>query len=226
MTDSLNPFDSLDLTAAPLNLPASPITEIDIEARAASFRAEAIHRSRTAYFEANCPPQYRAFDVEHPGIQRNRQQINRVMEWQFSAKGLLAAGPTNQGKTRAMFALCRRLLCEQCVDVGIWHAQDFFAALQGEVRFGRDEADGFIKRVAARRVLFIDDYGQHALQSNREEWAHGWFFRLLDLRVSAGLPILMTTNLRAEQLASDANDIKGDPLVRRLLDLAEPVKFN
>lgn len=219
MTDSLNPFDSLDFAAAPM-------TDIDIEARAASFRADAIQRSRTAYFEANCPPQYRAFDLGHPFIQRNRAQLERIIGWQIGAKGLLAAGPTNQGKTRAMFALCRRLLCEQCVDVGIWHAQDFFAALQGEVRFGRDEADGFIKRVAARRVLFIDDYGQQALQSNREEWARGWFFRLLDLRVSAGLPILMTTNLRAEQLASDASDIKGDPLVRRLLDLAEPVKFN
>lgn len=124
-----------------------------------------------------------------------------------------------------MFALCRRLLCEEGRDVGIWHAQDFFSALQGEIRYGRDEADGFIKRIAARRVLFIDDYGQQAVQSNREEWARGWFFRLLDLRVSAGLPLLMTTNLSAGQLASDSTDIKGDPLLRRLLDLAEPVKF-
>jgi DNA replication protein DnaC len=215
--DIISPFDGIAFDAT---------AEVDMDVRAAEFLDGAIRKSRTDYFTANCPPQYRHFDIEHAGIQRNRPQLERVLDWRFGPRGLLAAGPTNQGKTRAMFALCKRLLCEEAIDVGIWHAQDFFSALQGEVRFGRDDAEGFIKRVAARRVLFIDDYGQQAVQANREEWARGWFFRLLDLRVSAGLPLLVTTNLRAEQLAADPSDLKGDPLVRRLLDLAEPVKFS
>lgn len=212
-----SPFDGITFAAS---------SDVDIDARAEEYRETAIRKSRADYFAANCPTQYRAFDIEHASIQRNRPQLDRILSWQLGAKGLLAAGPTNQGKTRAMFALCKRLLCEEAVDVGIWHAQDFLSALQGEVRYGRDEAEGFVKRVAARRVLFIDDYGQQAVQSNREEWARGWFFRLLDLRVSAGLPLLMTTNLRAEQLATDPTDLKGDPLVRRLLDLAHPLKFS
>lgn len=199
--------------------------EIDMDARAEAYRLDAIIRTRTEYFRANCPPAYREFDPQHPSIQRNRAQIDRILAWKVGPKGLLAAGKTNVGKTRAMFARCQRLLCEEAVDVGIWQAQDFFAALQGEVRFGRDEAEAFVRRVAARRVLFIDDFGQHAVQASREEWAMGWFFRLLDLRVGNGLPLLMTTNLRATDIAGTESDLKQNALLRRLQDLAEPLRF-
>lgn len=207
--------------------PAPEFTEAAFDAHADAYLRATMLRQRADYFAHNCPPAYRDFNADHPSIQANRAQIDRILAWQAtSAKGLLATGPSNRGKTRAVFALCRRLLCVEGVDVGIWRAKDFFSALQAEVRFGRDDALDFVKRVAARRVLFIDDFGQEAVQSNREEWAMGWFFDLLDRRIGSGLPLLVTTNLTARDLAAGSSDMRDNAFVRRLLDLAEPVKFN
>jgi len=203
--------------------------QIDFDARGVAYAQAAILESRQAYFAARCPKQYVDFNPDHEAIQANRAQIDQVLDWKFGTKGILAAGPTRRGKTRAMFALCRRLLCEEARDVAIWHAQDFFAELQMQVRFGRDEAGDFIKRQANRSVLFIDDYGQEAVKANAEDWAQGWFMRLLDMRVGLGLPVLLTTNLSARQLSGDFSGtdhaLAANPMLRRMLDLAEPIKF-
>jgi len=203
----------------------APTEAIDLDARAEAFYADAVLRTRTLYFEGNCPRDFREFDADRPEIQINREQINRVMAWKPAQLGILASGETGRGKTRSMFALCKRLLCEEGKDVAIWHAKDFFAELEGNVRFGRDEAGDFVRRVAMRPILFIDDYGQEAVAANKQEWATGWFFRLLDIRIGNRLPLLMTTNMTAKQMAAGARDITSDPLIRRLLELAEPIKF-
>jgi DNA replication protein DnaC len=211
--------------AALLDFPA-PVEPVDMDARAAEYAAQMRRNDLCAYFRANTPPSMQAdFDATRPELQANAAQIAKILGWQYGTRGIVASGPTNRAKTRAMFALCRRLLCEESRSVGIWHAQDLFSEIQSCVRFGRDEAGDFIKRLAAKPVLFIDDYGQEALQSNKQEWAQGWFFRLLDLRMGAGLPLLLTTNLTAAEMADGARDISGHPLIRRLLELAEPVKF-
>lgn len=208
----------------PFPVPA-PAESVDLDERAEAYHRDAILRTRVAYFEANCPRAYKEFDPSHPTIQRNRACIDAVTGWRAGPLGILASGETSLGKTRSMFALCKRLLCEDCKDVAIWHAKDWFTELQGNVRYGQDEAAAFVKRTAERPILFIDDYGQEALLRNREEWATGWFFRLLDLRIGNRLPLLMTTNMSAKQMAEGSRDITGHPLVRRLLELAEPVKF-
>ncbi len=83
-----------------------------------------------------------------------------------------------------------------------------------------------MRSVAARPFLFIDDLGQEALARSRADWAEGWLFRLLDLRAGLKLPLFVTTNLTGEQITGRAkNEVRGDPLLRRLLMLAEPVKF-
>lgn len=202
-----------------------PSEPIDLDARAEEFRADAIMRTRRLYFEGNCPPDFREFNPDRPEIQANRAQINSVLAWRVNPRGILASGETGRAKTRSMFALCKRLLCEEGKDVAMWHAKDFFAELESNVRYGRDEAGCFVRRLAERSVLFIDDYGQEAVATNKQEWATGWFFRLLDLRIGNRLPLLMTTNMTAKQMAAGARDITGDPLIRRLLELAEPVKF-
>jgi len=53
------------------------------------------------------------------------------------------------------------------------------------------------------------------------------FFRMLDLRLGArpARPLIITTNLTAAQIAAGQAGVRADPLLRRLLDLCEVVKF-
>lgn len=213
-----------EILALPTN--PTPATLEEIEARADSYTLDAILRTRRDYFAANCPRDYHEFDQCRPELQANRAQIEQVMAWNpTTGKGIVASGETGRGKTRSMFALCKRLLCDEGKDVAIWHAKDWFYELESNMRYGKDEAGDFVKRTAARPILFIDDYGQEAVTANRQDWAQGWFFRLLDLRIGNRLPLLITTNLTAKQMAESSRDIAAHPLIRRILEIAEPIKF-
>ena len=156
----------------------------------------------------------------------NRAQIERVLAHQVGAKGLLLSGRTGRGKTRSIWALMRRLACDEARDVRYFHAQDWFATLQGCLNYGRDDARGWVDAVARRPVVFIDDLGQEAIQTARSDWAMSWFMRFLDIRVSERLPLYVTTNLDAQGIAErGASSVRGDPMVRRLIEICEPIKF-
>ena len=124
-----------------------------------------------------------------------------------------------------MFALCKRLIQDEAKEVAIWPAKKFFYQLESNVRYGHDEAGEFIKCVAHKKILFIDDYGQESVLANKQDWATGWFFRLLDIRIGARLPLLMTTNMTAKQMTEGASDLSGNPFIRRVLELSKPIKF-
>jgi DNA replication protein DnaC len=204
----------------------APTIPVDLDEVGQAYLMDSIAITRRDYFRHNCPADYREFDPSRIEIKGNEAALARVTGWKHDRKGLLLSGPSRRGKTRSAYALCRRLLCDELRDVAMWQAHDFFSALQDCVRYGRDEADGWVKRMAARPVFFLDDYGQHAALASRAEWAEAWFFRFLDLRIGAGLPLIVTTNLSAQQMKAAGGDTRGDPLVARFLELAEPVKFN
>lgn len=181
-------------------------------------RASALVRYRTI-----CPPAYLSTDWQHPDLAPYLPQIDKVRTWRFAPRGLVASGPTGRGKTRALWELYRRLTCEDVVDARFYHATDWFNVLQDKVNFGRDEAAGWVDAVASRRVIIIDDFGQEAMLASRSDWASGWFFRFLDLRVGRNLPVIISTNLRAAEFGYTTG--RGDPMLRRLLDVCEPVRF-
>ncbi len=175
-----------------------------------------------------CPERYKDTDWDYPALAPYRVQIDRVRNWQFGPKGMIASGPTGRGKSRAVFDLYRRLACDEGRDVKYYYAGDWFNELQQQVNYGRDEARGWVEASAARPVIILDDLGKQALLTNKEEWAADWFFRFLDLRVGSGLPLIITTNLSAPALAQDMGSRDGDtgdPLMRRVLAVCEPVRF-
>lgn len=188
--------------------------------------AEARKRDSIARYETAVPPGMRETDWTHPAMLPNAEQIARVLAHQVTGKGLILTGRTGRGKTRAMWALLRRLACEEARDVRYFHAQDWFSTLHGCLNYGRDDARGWVEAVARRQVVFIDDLGQEAIQTARSEWAMSWFLRFLDIRVSERLPLYVTTNLDAQGIAErGASSVRGDPMVRRLIEICEPVKF-
>lgn len=201
-------------------------TPFDGEAATLAFLAEARKRDAIARYEASVPPGMRETDWTYPAMVPNAEAIARVLAHQVTTKGLLLTGRTGRGKTRAMWALLRRLACEEARDVRYFHAQDWFSALHGCLNYGRDDARGWVEAVARRPIVFIDDLGQEAIQTARSEWAMSWFLRFLDIRVSERLPLYVTTNLDAQGIAErGASSVRGDPMVRRLVEICEPVKF-
>lgn len=166
-------------------------------------------------------------DWTRPCFDLNREQIERVRNWTASSKGLLVSGPTGKGKTRSVFELFRRLACEEGRDVRFYHASDWFGKLHEQHSYGRDDARGWVEAVAHRPIVILDDLGQEAVSTAKADWAQAWFFRFLDMRISIGLPLIITTNLSAQQIAtrSDTRGIRADPLIRRLLEMTDVVKF-
>jgi hypothetical protein len=187
---------------------------------AASRRADALRS-----WEHDCPPMLQTSDWQHPCLAPYADPIQRVLNYTLGPKGLIASGPTQRGKSRAMWQLMRRLGVDEALDVRHWTAAGWFNRLQEQIHYGRDDAEGWLKAVAQRPIVFIDDLGQEALLLNREGWATGLFLRFLDIRVGAGRPLFITTNITAQEMAGRAGSVRGDPLVRRLLDICEPVKF-
>lgn len=201
-------------------------TPFDHEGASAHFLAEARKRDAIARFDSAVPPTMRESDWGHAGMIANRAQIERVLAHQVGAKGLLLSGRTGRGKTRSMWALMRRLAHEEARDIRYFHAGDWFATLQACLSYGRDDARGWVDAVARRPVVFIDDLGQEAIQTARSEWAMSWFMRFLDIRVSERLPLYVTTNLDGQGIAErGASSVRGDPMVRRLIEICEPIKF-
>jgi len=173
-----------------------------------------------------CPIEYQSFDVNHPNCLKYNTQINKVLNWNHnSKKGLISSGTSNLGKTRSMWQLIKRLAENNSIIVQCYSATKWFNALQENVRYGRDDAYGWVEAVAKRPIVFIDDFGQQALMTNKEDWAFGYFMQFLDIRVSNGLPLLMTTNLTAKEFSQGLTSLRNEPMLRRLLDVCEPVNF-
>lgn len=201
--------------------PVSPSEPIDVTA----FVKDARKRDGNGYFDRFCPSAYKDFNPDHPDIRKNAHAIQTVLNYKIGTKGLILTGPTNLGKTRVLWQLLRRLYAENGVECRWYHAMDFFTELQECIKYGRDDAKGWVDSVAWRRCVFLDDIGQEANLKSREDWAEGWFFRFLDLRLERKLPLFITTNLTAKDMAHRQNDIRSDPFLRRVLDICDVVKF-
>ena len=212
--------------------PSPPLTDEQREARQLALEqasAELLRNARRwdnrVRWENSCLPGLQSSDWNHAGLTPHRPAIDRVLAYQLGSKGILASGLTGRGKTRAMWSLMYRLGVIEGHDLRYWSATDWFATLQDKISYGRDDARGWVETVARRQVVFIDDLGQEAVTKAREDWAQSWFFRFLDIRVGEKLPLFVTTNLKSEQMSARGGSVRGDPLVRRLLDLCEAVAF-
>lgn len=220
---STQPMSDLLTGIVPDGFSATPF---DHERASTTFLSEARKRDAIARFDWAVPTTMRESDWGHSGMVPNRAQIDRVLAHQVGEKGLLLTGKTGRGKTRSMWALMRRLAHEEARDIRYYHASDWFSSLQGYLSYGRDDARGWVEAVARRPVVYIDDLGQEAMQTARSEWAMSWFMRFLDIRVSERLPLYVTTNLDAHGIAErGASNVRGDPMVRRLIEICEPIKF-
>lgn len=205
--------------------PSAP--PVDFEEIGRQYLADAKKRDAIARYEADSQKGYPESDWDHAMLRPYRHAIDQVRDWQYGPMGVIASGKTGRGKTRAIFDLYRRLACEEGRSVRYWFAGDWFSELQSNVKYGRDDARGWIEAVAKHPIVILDDLGQEAVTTARSDWAAGWFFRFLDIRIAARLPLIVSTNLTAQEIAgSHAKNIRSEPMIRRLLELGAVVKFD
>lgn len=206
-------------------LDANPIAFEGWDAKAARYLARAKKRAAIERWVAAVPYSMRQFDLGRPEYHASRSICGQILAYEYQPSGLLLSGPSGQGKTRLMWQVMKSL-AKAGKYSRYWHASEFFSELQGNIRFGNDDAAGWVKAVANVPVVFIDDFGQEALQNSRSGWCRDWFFRFLDIRSNAGLPLFLTTNLSAADMAERSSNIQAHPFLRRLLMVCKPYKIS
>jgi len=224
--DTAKPLDVVVPGYIPPAVPPTPEQRAsELERLARDYIARARKQDAIARYEAYCPPEYKSYDRNHPVAAANMENINRILSWKYGKRGLLVTGPTGVNKTRSLWGLTRRLAHDDGVDFRYYNASDWLSGLHECVKYGRDEAKGWVDKLGWCPLVIIDDWGQEATLKSREDWAQAWFFRFLDLRIERGLPVVMTTNLKARDIAERSDAIRGDPLIRRMLEIMDVVNF-
>src|SRR5262249_2706978 len=108
-------------------------------------------------WERICPDEYQRTDtnrLEHEHGRRGYDStwIRSALAWQYGPQGLLVAGPTGAGKSRAMWMLLRRLLDQEQRSFAWLNAVRFRSGLQAAARDGATET--FVQRLAGVQVLY------------------------------------------------------------------------
>lgn len=201
-----------------------PTATVDIDEAGRRYLEEAKRKDALARWKYHCPPELQETDFDHPNLKPYRKLHDEILAWQWGKKGVLASGPTGRGKTRSMWQLMRKL-AEEGRDIRYFTATDFFADMQAQTAFGRDNCAAWCRAFAGVPIVFIDDLGQEAVMASKEDYVRALFFQFLDIRLGNGLPLFVTTNLTAAQMAERTTEVRANPMVRRLLDLATPVRF-
>ena len=187
----------------------------DVEGRVCpACRKQVAAKELEAAWKRLCPPDYRKTDP----ARLNQDALARVMAWEYGPRGLLLVGPTDQGKTRTMYLLLRRLL-EQGLRVEAFEPLGFGHACQRH--FTRGTGPDWFDGLVAADVVFFDDLGKEPMTPRVEAELYG----VVERRAARERPILATTNMTGARLVRAASEDRGAPLVRRLREFCEVMVF-
>lgn len=151
-----------------------------------------------------------------------RSRMERVLAFcrrygeEFSERSpsLLLRGPTGTGKTQVSLAIAR-LAAEKGHFVLYGPTGRLFHRLEQE-HFGRAEGNG-LEEMTGCDLLVMDDLGTEFTGS----FSASCLYELLNTRLLAGLPTLISTNLTADQLSARY----GEAITSRIIGVFQPVVF-
>ncbi len=131
-----------------------------------------------------------------------------------SGKGLLMYGTVGTGKTFAAACIANAL-----IDKGFPCLVTNFARLINTISGMYDGKQEYIDGLNRFALLVIDDLATEADTEYRNEIV----FNIIDSRYRAGLPLIVTTNLTAQELKQSA-DIKKQRIYSRLFERCIPLE--
>ena len=143
-----------------------------------------------------------------------RKYVEHFDTMRESGKGLLLYGSVGTGKTFAAACIANAL-----IDKGFPCLVTNFARLINTISGMYDGKQEYIDGLNRFTLLVIDDLASEADTEYRNEI----IFNIIDSRYRAGLPLIVTTNLTAQELKNSA-DIKKQRIYSRLFERCFPVE--
>jgi len=163
---------------------------------------------------------------------QNSPALAQVRAWLEHPKrkpGLMLIGPAGRGKTGLMTAalmeLCRAYAAERDY---MLEPRQVGAMVVSTALFDRlrdwDEADRTMLHLQNVPYLAIDDLGTERIT----EWGADRMFELINARYADERPILVTSNLDADQIAARIDSVampSGERIVSRLTQMCRAIAF-
>lgn len=167
-----------------------------------------------------CPP---AYQRTRPGLlpQVAQERLPTVLDWRYGPRGLIAWGPTSgSGKTRSVWLLIQRLMCQDGVNVVTFDCIGFADELERRYRADEDVRQ-WLEDITNAPVLFFDDFSKLKFTERVATELYG----VVDRRCQRELPILATMNEDGAGLEATVRDKRTPYLVRRLRELCDEVRY-
>ena len=141
-----------------------------------------------------------------------RRYADSFGKMQDKKKGLLLFGSVGTGKT---FAAC--CIANALIDKGYSALVTNFARLANTLQGLREDRQDYIDGLSRLNLLVIDDLAAERATEYMQELV----FNIIDARYRSGRPMIITTNLTADELKNPA-DISHKRIYSRLFEVCVP----
>lgn len=160
---------------------------------------------------------FAADDMEHPKISSvMHNYAGNFDKMRQKGKGLLLYGSVGSGKS--FYAAC---IVNHLIDEGIPCLMTNFSRLVNTIQGMYDGKQEYIDGLNRFDLLVIDD-----LSAERDtEFMNEIIFNIIDSRYRAGLPLIITTNMTADEIKHPA-DIRKQRIYSRLLEMTIPIEVS
>ena len=145
-----------------------------------------------------------------------KNYVNKFTEFKKDGKGVLLYGPVGTGKTFLAACVANALL-----DNGYSVLMTNFASLTNTIQGMYEGKQEYINGLNDYDLLIIDDLGTE----RKSEYMQEMVFNIIDSRYRAGLPMIITSNLTADELKKP-QEVAYSRIYDRVLERCHPVKVD
>ena len=142
-----------------------------------------------------------------------KNYVKNFTDFKKDGKGLLLYGTVGTGKT--YFAAC---IANALIDEGYSVLMTNFARLTNSIQGTFDGKNEFIDSLQRYTLLIIDDLGAE----RKSDFTQEQVFQIIDARYRSGLPMVITSNLTAEEIKKP-QEVGYSRIYDRILERCFPV---
>lgn len=186
--------------------------------RAEVERKQRIERNRKGAFAdpklLNCRFE-NSVNANEKGMTASRNFVENFPEFLKAGRGLMFFGAPGTGKT--FLAAC---IANALIDKGYTVLVTSFSRMVHEMQGTLGHQEMFLHNLSLYQLLVIDDYGAE----RDSDYMNEQVYNILDHRLRSGLPVILTTNLTAEQL-KEPKEVSRQRITSRIYEMCFPVEI-